>query len=157
MTSDDGSKLLIDGQTVVDNDGIHAPQQKTGRVTLKEGIHRLVAGVFNGGGGCELELEIEGPGLGRQPVAGLVSLTPDGPQREAGPRAAPQRFTPDPALADKGRELFATVGCASCHQLKQADKPLASRLDAPALAGAPPRGRLPRPRRFGEGPALRGE
>src|SRR5439155_9380911 len=35
-----------------------------------------------------------------------------------------------PELAAKGRQLFATLGCASCHQLKDDNKVIASELKA---------------------------
>lgn len=39
--SDDGSKVFIDGQLVVDNDGSHSARLKDGKVALKEGFHEL--------------------------------------------------------------------------------------------------------------------
>lgn len=39
--SDDGSRLLIDGQTVVDNDGSHSSRKSSGKVALEAGIHEL--------------------------------------------------------------------------------------------------------------------
>ena len=39
LSVDDGGKLWIDGQQVVDNDGLHANTEKTGRIALKKGAH----------------------------------------------------------------------------------------------------------------------
>lgn len=39
--SDDGSKLLIDGQTVVDNDGSHSLKRAEGKIALEAGYHEL--------------------------------------------------------------------------------------------------------------------
>ncbi|MDL2305653.1 metallophosphatase, partial [Bacteroides sp. OttesenSCG-928-D19] len=39
--SDDGSRLLIDGQTIVDNDGSHNSRRKDGKVALEAGFHEL--------------------------------------------------------------------------------------------------------------------
>ncbi len=39
--SDDGSMLLIDGRTVVDNDGSHSLRRHDGRIALRGGFHRL--------------------------------------------------------------------------------------------------------------------
>lgn len=39
--SDDGSRLLIDGETVVDNDGSHNSRRKDGKVALEAGFHEL--------------------------------------------------------------------------------------------------------------------
>jgi hypothetical protein len=48
LTSDDGSKLYIDDQSVVDNDGIHPPETRTGELTLAGGIHRIQVSYFQG-------------------------------------------------------------------------------------------------------------
>jgi alpha-L-fucosidase len=39
LSSDDGSKLWIDQQLIVDNDGLHANEEKSGRIALKKGYH----------------------------------------------------------------------------------------------------------------------
>ena len=48
LLSDDGSKLYIDGHKVIDNDGIHPPQSKTGQATLKRGLHQIRVSYFQG-------------------------------------------------------------------------------------------------------------
>ncbi len=48
LLSDDGSKLYIDGHTIVDNDGVHPPQLETGRATLKAGMHQIRVSYFQG-------------------------------------------------------------------------------------------------------------
>ena len=75
LTSDDGSKLWIDGKLVVNNDGIHAPLAKSGKIKLTKGMHKVIVGVFNAGAGFELSVEIEGPGIGRQSLGPHVFLT----------------------------------------------------------------------------------
>jgi alpha-L-fucosidase len=69
LTSDDGSKLWIDGQVVVDNDGLHGPEQKRGALALAAGLHTIEVVWFNATGGAELELEWAPPG---QPFAPLT-------------------------------------------------------------------------------------
>jgi mono/diheme cytochrome c family protein len=120
VTSDDGSKLWIDDKLVVNNDGIHPPTSKGGTVELTKGTHQLVVGIFNAGGGIELAVEIEGPGLGRQTVGAFVSLT-----AEAAPAVAQadekhdeDSFAIDAGKAAQGRALFASAGCINCHALK---------------------------------------
>jgi len=39
--SDDGSRVFIDGQLVVDNDGSHSARRKDGKIALKEGFHEM--------------------------------------------------------------------------------------------------------------------
>jgi hypothetical protein len=48
LTSDDGSRLFIDGRQVVDNDGIHNPQDREGSIELAAGIHRIRVMYFQG-------------------------------------------------------------------------------------------------------------
>ena len=48
LLADDGARLYIDDQLVVDNDGIHMAQTKEARVTLAGGIHRIGVGYFQG-------------------------------------------------------------------------------------------------------------
>ena len=48
LLSDDGAKLVIDGKTVIDNDGIHPPTEKSATVNLKRGIHTVEVQYFQG-------------------------------------------------------------------------------------------------------------
>ena len=49
-TSDDGSSIIIDGELVVDNGGFHGEQTRTQKLTLTEGMHRIIISYFNGTG-----------------------------------------------------------------------------------------------------------
>ncbi len=49
--SDDGSVLYIDGQKVVDNDGLHGDEPKDGEISLKAGLHPFRLEYFEAGGG----------------------------------------------------------------------------------------------------------
>jgi PA14 domain len=63
LTSDDGSKLYIDDQSVVDNEGIHPPETRTGELTLAGGIHRIRVSYFQGPrDAVALVLRVAGPG-----------------------------------------------------------------------------------------------
>ena len=148
-SSDDGSRVSVDDKVVVANDGIHANNTKGGRDRLAKGRHKVVVEYFQGGGEDELDVEFEGPGSPRRPLASDL-VPPDGAKPAAAEARAPMRFVIDPVQADKGRALFASLGCASCHQLKEADKaveprpassPLAAlKPDAGCLASDPPKG-----------------
>jgi len=48
ISSDDGSKLLIDGKQVIDNDGQHQPTGASGKVHLSAGDHQMVLEYFQG-------------------------------------------------------------------------------------------------------------
>jgi hypothetical protein len=56
LTSDDGSRLWIDGELVVDNDGLHGSVLKRGSIALQKGLHRIKVGWFNKTGGHQLDL-----------------------------------------------------------------------------------------------------
>lgn len=62
-TSDDGSVLVIDGRTVVNNDGRHAPIQRSGTIPLQSGFHTIRILYFQAGGGYDLSAAISGPGV----------------------------------------------------------------------------------------------
>ncbi|WP_198439687.1 alkaline phosphatase family protein [Pareuzebyella sediminis] len=64
--SDDGSKLIINEQVVVDNDGDHGVQENGGTIELKAGEHDLEVLWFNGGGDGWLDIFIEADGLPKQ-------------------------------------------------------------------------------------------
>jgi hypothetical protein len=65
-TSDDGSKLLIDGKLVVDNDGNHGNRERSNTVELTQGVHTILVQYYNGGGGKWLEVYWSGDGLPKQ-------------------------------------------------------------------------------------------
>jgi hypothetical protein len=67
-TSDDGSKLFIDGQQVVDNDGVHAPQERQGTVRLAAGYHAIRVIFFQGTGPFSLSVSYQGPNIGKQQI-----------------------------------------------------------------------------------------
>jgi hypothetical protein len=48
LVSDDGARLLIDGRSVVDNDGVHAPASAAGAAELAAGPHKLEVQYFKG-------------------------------------------------------------------------------------------------------------
>jgi alpha-L-fucosidase len=68
LTSDDGARLWIDGQLVVDNDGLHAAETKVGTAPLAKGWHRIELAWFNGTGGRTLDLKMAPAGSEVKPV-----------------------------------------------------------------------------------------
>ena len=57
LTSDDGARLWIDGELVVDNDGLHSAEERRGASALAAGWHAFRVGYFNKTGGAELALQ----------------------------------------------------------------------------------------------------
>lgn len=67
-TSDDGSKLFIDGNVVVDNDGLHGPVEQVGTLALGIGTHAIRVEFFEKGGGAALTVEWIPSGGAREPI-----------------------------------------------------------------------------------------
>ncbi|WP_222843991.1 PA14 domain-containing protein [Cellulosimicrobium sp. CUA-896] len=62
ITSDDGSRLLLDGTEVVDNPGAHGVLSEEGSVDLGAGYHELLVDHFDNAFGQRLLLEWRPPG-----------------------------------------------------------------------------------------------
>lgn len=60
--SDDGSDLWINGIRVVNNDGLHGPQTRSGTIVLTAGTHDFVARIFDNNGGSSMIASWQGPG-----------------------------------------------------------------------------------------------
>ncbi len=72
VSSDDGSQLLINGQLVADNDGLHGMLEKKGQCALSAGYHLIEIRFFEKTGTDELKAHIEGPRLSRQEIPGTM-------------------------------------------------------------------------------------
>ncbi len=77
LTSDDGSRLLIDDQLVIDHDGLHGAEPKDGSVTLAAGHHALRIDHFDRTGGQQVTLAWQPPGAGGFAVVPDSVLTTD--------------------------------------------------------------------------------
>jgi len=69
LASDDGSKLFIDDEEIIDNDGDHGTVEKQGKTLLKKGFHKIRVLYFNSGGDNDLKVYI-------QPEAGAKENIP---------------------------------------------------------------------------------
>jgi hypothetical protein len=56
ILSDDGAVLTIDGTLIIDNDGVHPAQEKSGPVHLVKGTHGIAVDYFQIGGPVALQL-----------------------------------------------------------------------------------------------------
>jgi subtilisin family serine protease len=68
-SSDDGSRLFIGDQVVLNNDGLHGMVEVGGQIALKAGTHAFKVIFFENFGGAGLIASIQGPGLNKQPIA----------------------------------------------------------------------------------------
>jgi len=62
LGSDDGSRLLLDGKLLIDNDGLHGLEDVSAQVALAKGPHRLRIEHFNKTGGSNLRMRYARPG-----------------------------------------------------------------------------------------------
>ncbi|MBC7773251.1 MAG: alpha-L-fucosidase [Pyrinomonadaceae bacterium] len=68
LSSDDGSKMMIDNKEIINNDGLHSQTEKSATVALEAGLHRIHVAMFEKSGGAALELQYAGPGIKKQKV-----------------------------------------------------------------------------------------
>lgn len=84
-TTDDGSKLYIGNQLILNNDGIHGMVEVEGKIGLKKGRHAITLEYFQGMGGIGMEVRYSGAFLTKQiiPASALFRTiplrTPDAP------------------------------------------------------------------------------
>ncbi|MCK5821389.1 MAG: alpha-L-fucosidase, partial [Bacteroidales bacterium] len=57
LSSDDGSKLILGDQVVINHDGLHGPAEASGEIALGEGMHAIRISFFENSGGNMLRLE----------------------------------------------------------------------------------------------------
>jgi hypothetical protein len=66
--SDDGSRLFVDGQLLVNNDGLHGMVDRSGQIALEAGFHRYRVEFFENFGGAGEIVRWQGPGTPRAVV-----------------------------------------------------------------------------------------
>ncbi len=146
LGSDDGSVLYLDGEEVINNDGVHPHQVRSRAVKLDARMHAVRVEYMQGGFDWTLELDYEGPSVPRQPADLAMSLSSriqdsgfrdqgrqEGGRDLEGGGQGSEPFVFDSSQVETGRELFASLGCANCHSLKQGGKPVAAKLAAKPL------------------------
>ena len=69
LGSDDGSRLIVNGKRVVDNDGVHGTKTEKGSVELEPGMADLRIEFFERGGGEHLSVYMSGPGIKKLQLA----------------------------------------------------------------------------------------
>jgi len=69
LESNDGSRLFINGNEVIENDGAHIAKEEVGKIGLKKGFHRVELKYFQRGGGKKLKVSWQGPGIKKQEIS----------------------------------------------------------------------------------------
>jgi hypothetical protein len=107
LTSDDGSRLYVDGAVVADDDDLHPMRAVEGETQLGQGFHRVELDFFQNDGPCGLVLEWGPPGAGDYAVLPRRDLYPppglslrDPPQVDG---IDPQAAQPGDAVEIRGR------------------------------------------------------
>jgi hypothetical protein len=67
-SSDDGSKLYVDGSLMVDNDGLHGLQERSGYKYLLAGRHAITVTYFQKDGSRDLLVSYSGPGISKKQI-----------------------------------------------------------------------------------------
>lgn len=80
LTSDAGSRLVIDGVTVIDHDGLHTYSEKTGSVYLMPGRHLVHIPFFEATGSCGLWFKWAPPGTTTRVTVPSTALSRGGVQ-----------------------------------------------------------------------------
>ena len=75
--SDDGARLFIDDQEVIDNDGSHSAGEATGKVALEKGFHEIRVIYFEDYMGQALEIGITGKNLPKQVLPDEMLFLPE--------------------------------------------------------------------------------
>ncbi|WP_304064363.1 family 20 glycosylhydrolase [Pedobacter glucosidilyticus] len=60
LLSDDGARLYIDDELIIDNDGKHARYERAAGVWLRPGLHKIKLAYFDDGLGSALKLSVKG-------------------------------------------------------------------------------------------------
>ncbi len=78
LTSDDGSRLFLNGRKLIDNDGSHGPLERSGTIDLGAGAYRLVVEYFEEAGSEMVEVAITRPDRVRVPLTHSWLSRPSG-------------------------------------------------------------------------------
>jgi hexosaminidase len=68
LFSDDGAKVRVGGEVVVDHDGQHGESETQGQIALRAGSHPIEVVYFQVAGGAALRLELSASGSANRPV-----------------------------------------------------------------------------------------
>lgn len=76
-SSDDGSQLFIGSTLVVDNNGAHATQERSGKIGLQKGKHAFTLTFFENAGDQVLTASYAGPGIAKTQIPAAALYRPN--------------------------------------------------------------------------------
>ena len=77
VESDEGSRLLVGDEVLIDNDGLHQMTERSGGIALEAGWHRIRIDYFERTQGLGLIARIQGPDLPKQTIPPQMWRTDD--------------------------------------------------------------------------------
>ncbi len=72
LASNDGSKIYLADQILIDNDGLHPAVERSKTIGLKAGIYPIVGKYFQEGGSNLLKVKWKGPGIVKEEIPASV-------------------------------------------------------------------------------------
>ncbi len=72
LKTNDGSKMYLAEELIIDNDGLHPAVERTGILALKKGSYPVIVKYFQEGGTNMLKVSWTGPGIEKQEIPGSV-------------------------------------------------------------------------------------
>ncbi len=70
--ADDGVRISVDGETILEDDGEHEPRESEGEIALRRGHHHIRVAYFQGAEGKELAVTLQAPGRASGPIEPIV-------------------------------------------------------------------------------------
>jgi hypothetical protein len=111
ITSDDGSRLSLDSEIAVLNEGFHGPQEKCAIKTIAAGPHAINIDGWQGGGGVAMEATYSGPDTEGKKLYLRVGQAPN-------LKAAPRQFYPKCDPSAKGLDSSRWTICIFRSEVK---------------------------------------
>ena len=71
LESNDGSRLFIDGEELIENEANHGAVEESGTIGLKAGMHEIKVRYFQCGGSKALKVSWEGPGFEKHEIRSI--------------------------------------------------------------------------------------
>lgn len=72
LASNDGSRMFINSQEIIENDANHGSIEEQGKIALQKGFHSIRVRYFQCGGGKGLKASWSGPGFEKEEIPGEV-------------------------------------------------------------------------------------
>ncbi len=114
ISCDDGGRISIGNQVVVNHDGVHPESERSGEIQLEAGVHPIRIEYFEGGGQRALKAFVESDRLESTPLVTFLIATPDAVTKPL----VPTLTKLEASFAEQGAKLFVSAGCVQCHSAK---------------------------------------